>query len=50
MASGMRTSFTTQTRAKPERRNLSAYVSVRGGGYFFLPGLTAIRHLAGKED
>jgi deferrochelatase/peroxidase EfeB len=46
LATGMRTSFTTPTRAKPERRNLSSYVTVRGGGYFFLPGLRALRYIA----
>ena len=41
------TSFTVQ--AKPVRqriRGLPAFVMVRGGGYFFLPGIRATRYLA----
>jgi cytochrome P450/deferrochelatase/peroxidase EfeB len=41
--------FTIPTAAGPVRlRNLSTYVKVRGGGYFFLPGFSAIRFLASR--
>ena len=29
-----------------ERTGVNAFVTVRGGGYFFLPGLRALRYLA----
>lgn len=29
---------------------LARYVTVKGGGYFFLPGLTALRYLAGETE
>jgi deferrochelatase/peroxidase EfeB len=41
------TSFTIQDR--PVRRRVAgipSFVTVRGGGYFFLPGRRALRHLA----
>jgi deferrochelatase/peroxidase EfeB len=46
IAGGSRT-FTVQ--AAPVRKRylqLPAFVQTRGGGYFFLPGLTALRYLA----
>jgi deferrochelatase/peroxidase EfeB len=48
LAVGVRTRFSVPSRGKPELRSLSSYVSVRGGGYFFLPGIRALRFLAGQ--
>jgi Dyp-type peroxidase family len=39
------TAFTTQA-CPPVAASLSKYVTLRGGGYFFLPGLKALRYLA----
>lgn len=41
--------FTLQQDGRPARRvrGLPQFVNVRGGAYFFLPGLRAIRYLAG---
>jgi Dyp-type peroxidase family len=42
--------FTIQRPDGPERvRGLEQFVTVRGGGYFFMPGLRALRCLAGAE-
>jgi deferrochelatase/peroxidase EfeB len=49
LAVGVPTRFSVPSRGKPEHRTLSAYVKVRGGGYFFLPGLRALRYLAGER-
>jgi hypothetical protein len=29
---------------------LPAFTTVRGGAYFFLPGIKALRYLAGQEN
>ena len=31
-------------------KGLPAFTTVRGGAYFFLPGLKALRYLAGRES
>lgn len=45
---GSRTdSFTCQTNGAPNRiESLPSFVTVRGGAYFFLPGLRALQYLA----
>ncbi len=48
LVAGGRRTFTVQ--ASPVRRRhreLPAFVQTRGGGYFFLPGVNALRYLAG---
>lgn len=40
--------FTIQALPAPARLTLPRFVTVRGGEYFFLPGLRALRHLAGR--
>ena len=41
--------FSRPTEDQPNRREsgLPQFVTVRGGGYFFLPGLRALRYLVG---
>ena len=43
--------FTIPARPVRERyRGLPRFVSVRGGAYFFLPGIRALRYLAALRD
>jgi hypothetical protein len=44
--------FTMPRPGGPARRvtGLPQFVTVRGGEYFFLPGLSALRYLAGLSD
>ena len=42
--------FTIPGATGAERPELAKYVSVRGGGYFFLPGLRALRYLLHDTD
>jgi Dyp-type peroxidase family len=44
-AVGNETSFTIPHCAGRQKLQLSAFVRVRGGGYFFLPGIRALRYL-----
>ena len=39
--------FSTMTEVRRVIRGLPAFTTVRGGAYFFLPGLGALRYLAG---
>jgi deferrochelatase/peroxidase EfeB len=40
-------SYTIQTETLPQRIQLARFVRLRGGGYFFLPGLRTLRLLCG---